>query len=151
MAGLRGAIRGLPQRVVRWGEEAGCQVGGIQGSSTMTSDGFGNPCHFLKPGRTLRADGEENVRQPATQDRFQPRRSSCVSLNRNSQSFAECACEPGCAYEVPMRPREREECLLAGAIRTSNPVEIDLHFPIRTAVSNSPWQALCPFPDQLSS
>jgi len=52
---------------------------------------------------------------------------------------------------VPMRLREREECLLAGAIRTSNSVEIDLNFPIGTAVRNSLGQALCPFPNQLSS
>ena len=52
---------------------------------------------------------------------------------------------------MPMRPREREECPLAGAIGTRNSVEIDVNFAIRTAVSNSLWQALCPFPNQLSS
>jgi hypothetical protein len=48
-----------------------------------------------------------------------------------------------------MRLPEGEKGLLAGVVRTSDTVEINLDFPFRTALGDCLRQTICPFSDQL--
>ncbi len=49
-----------------------------------------------------------------------------------------------------MRLPKGEKGLLAGVVRTSDPVEINLDFPFRTTLGDGHGQTICPFPDKLS-